>query len=241
MSLTNEKREHLIEIIVVILLGVTALLTAWASWIGSLHGGNQATNYTTSNNLASEGNSEYNAGTQAIMQDMLLWNDIADMQFDISYAYNNDSDELDLLCEKLYFKLFENLSESMAEAIVWDYPETDDYTTAILEWMEYEEAINTPFADEDFMNSYFETANELLQESYDALEQGKEDNSNSDTYGLVTIIYSVSLFLLGVVSTIKNYKNKYILLGVAVVSILIATIFMLTIPMPTGFSFANFF
>ena len=46
-----------IEIIVAIFLGITALLTAWATWIGSLHGGNQATNYTKSNNLAAEGNS----------------------------------------------------------------------------------------------------------------------------------------------------------------------------------------
>ena len=56
--------DKLTELIIVIMLGVTALLTAWASWIGSLHGGNQATNYATSNNLASEGNSEYNAGVQ---------------------------------------------------------------------------------------------------------------------------------------------------------------------------------
>lgn len=37
--------DKLTELIIVIMLGVTALLTAWASWIGSLHGGNQATNY----------------------------------------------------------------------------------------------------------------------------------------------------------------------------------------------------
>ena len=36
--------DKLTELIIVIMLGVTALLTAWASWIGSLHGGNQATN-----------------------------------------------------------------------------------------------------------------------------------------------------------------------------------------------------
>ena len=32
--------DKLTELIIVIMLGVTALLTAWASWIGSLHGGN---------------------------------------------------------------------------------------------------------------------------------------------------------------------------------------------------------
>ncbi|MFI3207086.1 MAG: hypothetical protein R3Y33_07540, partial [Clostridia bacterium] len=219
----NEKINHIIEISVVILLGLTAILTAWASWIGSLHSGNQATNYTTSNNLASEGNSEYNAGSQSMMQDMILWNDIADMQFDITYAYNNDNyDELDLLCEKLYYKIFENVSEDMAAQIVWEYPETDDYTNTILDWMSNTEAVNTPFANEEFVATYFVTANELLTESQAVLEQGKKDNANGDTYGLITIIYSLALFLLGMVSTINSTKNKYVLLGVSVVSIIFA-------------------
>lgn len=238
---TAAKREHTIEIIVVILLGVTAILTAWATWIGSLHAGNQSTNYTTSNNLASEGNSEYNAGSQLMMQDMILWNEVADMQFDIMYAYENDDETLDQLCEKLYYKLYENLSDEMAAQIAWDWPESTDFTTVILEWMENEDALNTPFANEDFVDSYFTVANELLAESDAVLEQGKEDNTNGDTYGLITIIYSISLFLLGVISTIKSTKNKYILLGIASVSIIVATIFMLTIPMPTGFSIGNFF
>lgn len=241
-KLNKEKLSHIIEIAVVILMGITALLTAWATWIGSLHGGNQATNYTLSNNLASEGNSEYNAGTQTLMQDMLLWNDIADMQFDITYAYNNDDDyTLELQSEKLYFKLYENLSDEMAAQIGWDFPDADDYVDTILEWMELEEAVNTPFADEDYIASYFETANELLTESEEVLEQGKSDNANGDSFGLVTVIFSVALFLLGMVSTLKEDRNKYILLGIAVVSIVIAVIFMVTIPMPTGFSFANFF
>lgn len=56
----KRSKEEVLEIIIAIFLGVTALATAWASWIGSLHGGNQATNYTTSNNLAADGNSRYN-------------------------------------------------------------------------------------------------------------------------------------------------------------------------------------
>lgn len=49
---TAEQKEKTLEIIVAIFLGVTALLTSWASWVGSLHGGNQSTNYTVSNNLS---------------------------------------------------------------------------------------------------------------------------------------------------------------------------------------------
>jgi len=66
--------ENAIEIITVILLGVTALLTAWASYAGSIHGGNQATNYAKSNNIASDGNSRYNEAVQRMAQDQEIWN-----------------------------------------------------------------------------------------------------------------------------------------------------------------------
>lgn len=75
-KISKRSSEEKIEIIVAIFLGITALATAWASWIGSLHGGNQATNYTKSNNLSSEGNSMWNEASQNLMQDMITWNDI---------------------------------------------------------------------------------------------------------------------------------------------------------------------
>lgn len=67
---TKKSKEQIIEILTAVFLGITALATAWASWIGSLHGGNQSTNYTTSNNLSAEGNSMYNEASQSLMQDI---------------------------------------------------------------------------------------------------------------------------------------------------------------------------
>lgn len=82
----TEHKEKILEIIVAIFLGITALATSWASWIGSLHGGNQSTNYTTSNNLASEANSEYNTASQYLMQDMMIWNQINEILIDSQFA-----------------------------------------------------------------------------------------------------------------------------------------------------------
>lgn len=47
-------------------------MTAWATWIGSLHGGNQATNYTKSNNVAAEGNSMYNEANNLLAESQEL-------------------------------------------------------------------------------------------------------------------------------------------------------------------------
>lgn len=237
--------DGIIELIVVVMLGITALLTAWGSWIGSLHGGNQATSYTTSNNLASEGNSEYNAGIQQMNQDMLLWNDISDMQMEISFAQGSgDEVTADKTCYQLFYKLEENLSERMAEAIGWGSMGEEEYndpTGTVLAWMESDEAYTSPFFDEEYVAGYIETANDLLAQSQEELEKGKEANANGDAYGLVTVIYSVVLFLLGIVNTFNNYKNKCVIVAVSLVAFLFATVYMLTIPMPAGFHITSFF
>ena len=60
----RRSKEDILEIIIAVFLGVTALATAWASWIGSLHGGNMSTNYTKSNNLAADGNARWNEASR---------------------------------------------------------------------------------------------------------------------------------------------------------------------------------
>ena len=231
--------DYKLEIVIVVMLGITALFTAWASWVGSLHEGNQASNYADSNNLASEGNSEYNAGVQSMMQDMLLWNEVSDLQIDIIFAQNKGDDETVNTCaNKLFYKLNDNLTEQMGTAVGWDwnYSNDDDPTDIILTWMQKEEALVSPFTQEGFTDMYFESANDLLTQSAEAMEEGGNDNTHGDAFGLVTVIYGVVLFLLGIASSFKSTKNKYVIIAISLVSFLIATIYMFTIPLPTGFS-----
>ena len=219
--------EDSLEMMVAILLGITAVLIAWATWIGSLHGGNQATNYTKSNNLSAEGNSEYNEGIQLYMSDLMAWNSITGFEFDIEIAnLNGRRAEARLLEEKLELFEQENCSDELIKAI---------------EWANEQEEETSPFDSEELMNSYFESANEKLQQSEDLLEQGQKDNANGDAYGLVTVIYSVALFMLGIITVFKKFPNRRVVLIASAVAILLATIYMLTIPLPTGFNLLSFF
>lgn len=223
----KRSKEQIIEIIVAIFLGITALATAWASWIGALHGGNQATNYTTSNNMAADGNARYNEAAQAYMQDMLLWNEISDLRIEYTFAEENgDTAEMEKLDWKLNQLYNDNCSDALYDAILWA-DEQEEYAS--------------PFEMEGFVDSYFEDAMTVLAESEEILEQGKQDNKNGDSFGLVTVIYSVVLFLLGIVGTFKNLPNRYIVLAVALVGFLAATIYMFTLPLPTGFNILSFF
>lgn len=221
----NESR---IEMIVAIFLGITALLTAWATWIGSLHGGNQSTNYTKSNNLSSEGNSEYNSGLQTYLSDLMAWNEMLNYYFDIEIAQLNEKEEeAELIQTKLDAYVDQNASEIMSEG---------------LDWMQQDDVdADTPFEMPGLIDKYFETANELLEESQALLEQGQKDNTNGDKFGLVTVIYSLVLFMLGIIGIFKKLPNRKVVLIIAVIGLVLATIYMFTIPMPTDFSFTSYF
>ncbi len=219
--------EARIEVFCAIFLGITAILTAWASWIGSLHGGNQATNYTKSNNLASEGNSEYNSGLQLYLSDLMAYNTMMEYAFDREIAESNgNAEEAALIDAKLDNYTEENCSEILMDGF---------------DWMNQNEGSVSPFDMPGIIDRYYETAEELLEESRTVLEEGMKDNANGDAYNLVNVIYSLVLFLLGIVGIFRKLPNRAVVLIIAVVAMILATIYMCTIPLPTGFSFANFF
>ncbi len=214
-----------VEILVAIFLGITALLTAWASWIGSLHGGNQATNYTKSNNIASEGNSEYNSAFQEYLSDQLTWNTMSEYSFDLDIANaKGDTIEAELIEEKIENYIQQNGSEILFDA-----------------WEKMTDDMSSPFEVEGMVDKYFENANALLAESQQLLEEGMQDNKNGDSFNLVNVIYSLVLFMLGIIGIFKRIPNRFVVLCIAVVCLILATVYMFTLPMPTGFSIGSFF
>ncbi len=236
----KKSREDILEIIIAIFLGVTALATAWASWIGSLHGGNMSTNYTKSNNLASDGNARWNEASQSLMQDMQVWNLISDYQVEVLYASESgDDDKMYENAYKIKFICADNLSQEMADLINYDFSFEADQ---IINWvLNDEKATTSPFTDESFIESYYAEARDVLAESESVLEEGQADNTKGDKFNLVTVIYSVVLFMLGIVGTFRRLPNRMLITAVAIAGFLFGTIYMFTIPFPTGFNFLGFF
>lgn len=214
-----------IETIVAILLGVTTLLSAWASWIGHLHGGLQSINFTKSNNTASQGTTEYNLGMQLYLADYMAWNTAKDYYYDLEAAkLEGDQEKIDLLNKKIKSFEEQNASDILVEA---------------LKWMEENNEEN-PFNMPNMAEKYFESAQQTVDQSKEELEEGKRDNSKGDSYMLVTVIYSLTLFLLGIVNTFKTMSNKIAVLILAVACLVFAFIYMCMIPLPTGFEKMNF-
>lgn len=157
----RRSKEDILEIIIAVFLGVTALATAWASWIGSLHGGNMSTNYTKSNNLAADGNARWNEASQTLMQDMQVWNMISDYQVEVLYAdQTGDESKLYESAYKIKFICADNLTQEIADLINYDF---DFDADQIIDWVKNnEKSTVSPFSDEDYVNSYYADAQEKI-------------------------------------------------------------------------------
>lgn len=224
---TKRSKDEILEIVVVVLLGLTALLTAWATWIGSLHGGNQATNYAKSSNISADGNARWNQAAQELATDMQLWNTIVELRIEYSFAQEKgDSDGMERAEWKLNQFYTDNVGENLQEAI---------------DWADAQDEYASPFEMEGFVENYFADAQAVLDEAQATLEQGQRDNASGDAFGLVTVIYSIVLFLLGIAGSFKNTTNKTVIIAIAVVGMIAASAYMLTLPLPTGFSILSYF
>ncbi|MBQ9679116.1 MAG: hypothetical protein IJV48_00325 [Ruminococcus sp.] len=215
-----------LETVVAVLLGITTLLSAWASWIAHLHGGLQSIHFTESNNTASQSTAEYNLGTQAFLADYMAWNTLKDYTYELDLAKaDSDQTKIDLINDKIETFKKNSISDILAEGI---------------KWME-ENGEDNPFNMPGITGKYFESAQGTSAQSQELLEEGKRDNTKGDSYQLVTVIYSLTLFLLGIVGTFKNMPNRIAVLSIAVACLILAFIYMCTIPLPTGFAQMNFF
>ncbi len=215
-----------VETIVAVLLGITTLLSAWASWIGHLHGGIQSINFTKSNNTASKGTAGYNLGMQAYLADYISWNTLRDYNYELEAAKaDGDQKKTEIIEKKISEFKKQSISEILAEGIKWMEKNKED----------------DPFKMPGIVDKYFESAKETFDESRNLLEEGMRDNTKGDSYMLVTVIYSLTLFLLGIVGTFKNMPNRIAVMFIAVAFLIFAVIYMSTIPMPTGFDKMNFF
>ncbi|MBR2709818.1 hypothetical protein IKE72_01930 [Candidatus Saccharibacteria bacterium] len=217
-------KENTISALTAVFLGIATLLVAWAGWIGALHDGNQASNYTRSNNLAAEGNAEYNVGAQVYISDLFTWNTILGLQVDLDAARGRgDGVEAAAIETKIEKIKQGNCSPRLVEYI-------NKHGMSV-----------SPFDSTEYVDGYFTEAKKLLDESQAAKADGEQDNLWSDSYQLASVLYSLVLFLLGIIGVLNDYQSRKMLLVFSVIILALAVLYMLTIPMPRGFDLAEFF
>lgn len=220
-TIKAERFATILEMVVVAIIGITAVLTAYASWQSSLYGGNQATKYATGTAILGEANSMYNEASQFIAQDMGVWNRISELRIDKEFAESRGAagaEEVERSSWKLDQIIADNVSDEMNAAIVWADAQTD---------------YASPFDKEGYIDSYYTDAEAKYQEGQKTIADGQNDNRLGDILGLVTVIFAVVLFMLGIVSTFKNSGTKIVVTIASLAALTYGILTMLSVPMLT--------
>jgi hypothetical protein len=211
-----------------IMLTLCALTTAWASWIGSLHGSDQDANYAKAERLNTEANASYNLNAQTYIAAFNVW----------TYVYNENA-EIKALEQAGDTQSAAVKKQAMDDYIATNCPDYQNFKEAIYTALE-KGGTATPF-DEYSQESFFADSEELANQAVKTREDGDWNNLANDSYGLVSLLYSLCLFLFGMVGFYHELAKRRWVFYVGVVVFIAATIYMIYLPLPVNFDFANYF
>jgi hypothetical protein len=150
---------------------------------------------------------------------MQTWNEISSLRVDQAFAADvGDTDEVERIQYKLDYLMYNSVSPELGAAI---------------EWADAQEDYVSPIEMEGYGDSYYADAEAKLDEGNAKIEEGNTANELGDKQGLVTVVFAVVLFMLGIASTFSNMRTKFVVMGVSIAALIYGIIVMLSVPMIT--------
>ena len=214
--------------LVAIMLAICALTTAWATWIGDLHESEQNASYAKAERLNAEANASYNLNSQLYIAVFNIWT--------TAYSLNAEAQALSAAGDTQGANA---KRQQMNEYIETNCPDYQNFKSAVYAALE-KGGTATPFDDYP-QASFYSDSEKLAEEATQAREEGNNCNLAHDSYGLVSVFYSLCLFLFGMVGFYQQRLPRRIIFTVGVAVFAIGTIYMLSLPLPADFDFGNYF
>ena len=193
-----------------------------------MHGSDQDSNYAYADRLNTEANASYNLNAQTYIAAFNVW----------SYVYQENAaiQTLEVSGDAQSAATRRDNLDSYIEANCPDY---ENFKQAIYTALE-KGGTATPF-DEYPQESFFSDSEQLVSQATQVREDGNWNNLASDSFGLVSLLYSLCLFLFGMVGFYKELSLRRVVFFVGFAVFVCTTVYMFSLPMPKNFDFANYF
>ena len=186
------------QIIAAIVLGIAAVLTAFAAYNAALSDGNALQGYTNSTRTLNDANAFYAQGNTTSSADQSLFVEFATARF------QDEQDRADYLMTLMRPELL-----------------------AAVEWWDSSEEAVTPF-DEIDGNPYtvedFATAAELEEQASVQFDEGAKADDKGDIFELATVFFALTLFFGGVATLFAKRSVTVALLGIGGLTLVIGGI-----------------
>lgn len=209
-------RKH-VELITAILLGLVAIVTAYASFQSSLYDGLMTQKYTVGSNEATLAESLYLEQNQQWVQDVQTYSRLQELQFDMESTVPGVAASAAAKYDWLYFT---SVSDGFHEAIV-----AADAANAADPDVYYDPSDDEVYLEDLFANYYDQKD---LADAH--IAEGDAASQLSDRLTLNTVLMAVSLFLLGVSAVVRTFSVKIVLMSVSMVIFITAAVLTAGIP-----------
>lgn len=184
-----------LELIVAIMLGLAAVITAWTAFQSSQLGDKVQESYSEGIRISDQASQEYNTAVATDNQDQALF---------LQYASALVRDETDM-ASYIHETL---MSPELAAAVDW--------------WVDQptETGPDSPFVEDNpnWSNEQWDLANSLDDEALQLFADAKKADADGDEFDLLTVIVTLALFLFGIASLVRQQR---IMIGLASVGALI--------------------
>ena len=205
------------ELVIVTLLGIVSVATAYVSFQAALYDGQTAKSLSEAQSATAEAESLYLEGNQQWVQDGQTLQSLTTLQVEME----SDNAELAELAQAKYDSLyFVAVSDEFNAAI--------ERAAALTE--ADPEFYYSPLEDEEYQAFLFGAYADKTAEAEEIAAKADTLDAYGDNLTLSTVLMAISLFLLGVAAVVTGRRLQYGLIGIGTLIFVGAAVFAATIP-----------
>ncbi len=195
---SDETSSNRMEIMIAILLGVAAIVTAWCSFQASQLGDVVQKSYSEGIRAADAASQAYNTAVA---------NDISDQTLFLEFAKAAQADDEDTAI----YVLETLMSPELGAAVEWWIDQPDD------------SGFDSPFVEEnpEWSNALYDEAAALDESSQAFFDGADQADTDADSFDLLTVILAIALFFLGVAGL---SRQRRVMIGLSVVGSIIIVV-----------------
>ena len=203
-----------VELIVVILLGVVSVSTAYTSFQSGLYGGASDDRISKSEAAGTEAESLYLEGNQQYQKDSQTIGQLQQLQAAVEAGDPYAQAQYDAL----YFIAVSgtDLEPAVQAAAEQDKAEPDFW--------------HDPQADETYQDALFSGYGDEKSRSEDLRHEGDRIGDNGDQLGFYTALMAITLFLLGIAAVVKRAEMRWVLVAVGMSIFTVTAVLTAMIP-----------
>lgn len=211
------RRGFATELVIVVLLGVVSVATAYASFQSALYDGMQAAAYSDGQNAQTEAESLYLEANQQYIRDAQTLSRLTELAIEAESPNAATAATAQATYDAIYFmNVSEDLDGAIGRAEEANAADPTNYTS--------------PLDDEEYQLALFGGWIETDEKSEKIVAQGNVYNGYGDRLTLNATLMAITLFLLGVAAVVRRERTKFVLIGVGTAIFLLAAVLTALVP-----------